>query len=297
MTSKKCKQSAFTLIELLVVISVIAILLSVLLPALTKAKNAAAAVVCQTRQKQWGVALQLYTTDFKGTYEPGPGGFPVGQPERRWMELLLPYYTADQKGKDTASAQIRLCPKATIPQFDQQGKQTRAAQPFTAWGIFAGDNTFQMEGHYGSFGMNWWLCNNTRTQVGANFYPGATNLSKLWRRAENVKTPFQVPAFADASYYGFWPEQYDFPPQNMQDVIPARGNLHYPDGIKRVCVNRHDKYTMMVFVDGSAQKIPLRRLWNLKWHRNYDTSSMRSGKPFPSFSTPQQGEWMSGFPE
>lgn len=297
MTSAKGHRTGFTLIELLVVISVIAILLSILLPSLTKAKNAAATVVCQTRLKQWGTALHLYTTDYKGSYEPGPGGFPLGQPERRWMELLLRYYTADPTGKDTASGQIRCCPKATLPIWDWQGRRTAAKQPFAAWGIFPGDNTFQLEGHFGSYGMNWWLCNNTRTKTGGNFYPGDGNLPKLWRRVENVKTPYQVPSFADSSYYGFWPEQYDMPPINMEDVIPSRGNQHYPDGVKRVCVNRHNKYAGVVFVDGSARRISLKRMWNLKWHRNYDPNSIRLGKPFPTFDSPQMGLWMRDFPD
>ena len=57
------RKKGFTLIELLVVISVIALLLSILMPSLSRVKEQARLIVCRTNLHQWAIAVQTYSAD------------------------------------------------------------------------------------------------------------------------------------------------------------------------------------------------------------------------------------------
>ena len=92
--STRCKSliiKNFTLIELLIVIAIIAILASMLLPALNKARGKAYQAFCINNQKNMGTATIMYADNYSGFF---PWGVYSSAPTLySWVHLIAPYCT------------------------------------------------------------------------------------------------------------------------------------------------------------------------------------------------------------
>jgi prepilin-type N-terminal cleavage/methylation domain-containing protein/prepilin-type processing-associated H-X9-DG protein len=95
-------RSAFTLVELLVVVGIIALLIGVLMPALSAAREASRSVVCVANVKQLASALQMYANDYKVFI-----GY-VSSTDRK--AALYPYLKMGQNNNDNQSSSVWNCP-------------------------------------------------------------------------------------------------------------------------------------------------------------------------------------------
>lgn len=241
---RPAKKAAFTLVELLVVIGIIALLISILLPSLQKARKSAMDVQCQSNLRQWGTYMTMYGNDSKGRFEN------YSTMDGHWPLAYKPYF------KNNVG--ILRCPVAPEHKDVTDPMHRRGNTEFCWWGR-AEAGFFVPDGYYGSYGKSGYLLTGT--------WPGWYGLSTAdaaWQRM-NVKGANNVPMIFDAAWFHMLPASpADNPP-------PARDVLEIGSGMAYAVLDRHNGAINMVMLDASVRKVPLKELWTLKWYPAWDT--------------------------
>jgi prepilin-type N-terminal cleavage/methylation domain-containing protein/prepilin-type processing-associated H-X9-DG protein len=272
------KRWGFTLIELLVVIAIIALLMSILMPALNRVKLQAKTIACRANLKQWTMYFSMFTEDNNGKFHAGIETDGKPGHTNHWFNALRTYYHDEKK--------IMCCPTAVKPlDADSDGMADGRLNIFSAWGVFtaADDPGYDPDGDWGSYGINGWV-ENPPPQY-PTVYESFETVNN-WR-TPNVNGAGYIPLFMDALRFNVWPLETDTPPENEDAAWESYQH------IRRICINRHNGYTNMAFLDWSVRNVGLKELWTLKWHKSYNTSGpwTTAGGVIPN----DWPEWMRSF--
>jgi prepilin-type N-terminal cleavage/methylation domain-containing protein len=265
---------AFTLIELLVTIAIIAILASILLPALSRAKSKAQGLQCINNVKQLGMALHLYIEE-KGL--PNAESYSMGR--RSWFGHLERYLGRPEGNR------VLLCPATKdVPLARRKTSQFigSADLPYRFMVPTSNDGNPifwpQTNIIVGSYAINSWL--------GAKSNWTMDLVPFFFRSETQITHPSRTPMFADAQISTVFPQAIV-----VTDLIPK--DLYYFEvagstSMGNLTLARHGgpgtAHSSLPIVpgrslgpylnnvacfDGHVERVKLDDLWQMHWHKDW----------------------------
>ncbi|MBN2843556.1 MAG: prepilin-type N-terminal cleavage/methylation domain-containing protein [Sedimentisphaerales bacterium] len=276
------KKQGFTLIELLVVITIIALLVSILMPALNKARAQAKDIVCRSNQGQIAKAIAVFAASNNDKL------FAFDYGEKFWFRKIAKilgektYSNNPNASGDGGVAELGICPMTKIVHLEANETISEPAWNET-WAMatneYLPNTTTPTTGEVvGSYGINCWLLEDPARSYapysGRSIYQywSGTTIDRTKYYSPYSQAKGDVPLVFDSFRMDAWPEDVGVRPviagvtdqtkQYTTDSAPA-------DSFKRICVDRHGKAINMGFVDGHVDKVMLEELWSFKWNKKF----------------------------
>lgn len=279
MNDVNSKSRGFTLIELLVVVAIIAVLVSILLPALGSAKSYAIQAVCSNNLNQSGKALTMYTQENKEMF---PYDLLAWNDPRTsnmtncyWQQLLLPYLGKNPKAtvcaKFSLSEAVNYLRNRPLSQGGPVDVTEKDMDQYNYYYWFS-------SGPFPMFGYN-------HLGLGCGGYGGYFGCVKMSLNGKymvrttvsSISNPAQMVSMMDNAY------SYAIPLSRALSDLDWQMNYFWPEDV------RHRDQVDIAFVDGHAQpeKVSINSKYmginsNLYWYENgvikyFDRSTNSTG--------------------
>ena len=273
MTGHRQDRAGFTLIELLVVVAIIAIVASLLLPALATAKAKGQGAVCKSNLRQIAVVHQIAVHDNAGRFDQIPDLYWYVQPDGFGAFAMAEFWTNQWARANKGW----ICPTAPVRKFEKPPDTDSMYWPgdvFHAWAWRADDRKSRDSSY---------TLNAAFDPKISCFLPSNDSGSlRAFEEESDIQKPAQTPVWGDGTEQCFL-LRADF---GLPRFVYWGPGFAIPRHGSRFTINEQEEFQPseklsgainLNYSDGHVEQVQLERLWQQYWHRDYVPPAKRPG--------------------